>query len=65
MKKAYINPSCKTMVIKNQAFMEESVPVEVTPGVIGGGDGEGIGWGGQGGGKPAEGKSNSVWDSED
>ena len=64
MKKVYINPSCKTMVISNQAFMEESNPT-VTPGVIGGGDGEGIGWGGSGNGKPADSKRNNVWDSED
>jgi hypothetical protein len=66
MKKSYINPSCKTMVVRNEKFMVES-PTEptVTPGVEGGGDGSGIGWGGSGNGKPADvNKPYNAWDED-
>ena len=66
MKKTYINPTCKVRAMKIEAIMAETAPVEpVDPiepgGIIGGGDGSDIGWGGtdNGGGGDA---NKSVWD---
>ena len=55
MKKTYLNPACKLMVMKNEAIMATTV--------VGGGDGD-MGWGGQGDGGGDVNKIN-VWGEEE
>jgi hypothetical protein len=55
MKKTYLNPSCKLMVMKNEAIMATTV--------VGGGEGD-MGWGGEGDGSGADANQINVWGEE-
>ena len=59
MKKTYINPACKVRTMKIEAILANTV--------IGGPDGEGIGFGGGDGEGGAGGDVNrkSLWDEEE
>ena len=57
MKKTYLNPSCKLMVMKNEAIMATTV--------IGGGEGGDMGWGGEGDGTGGDANQINVWGEDE